>query len=511
MKIYRNILLLMLVLLTNLYPQIDTTISQAFKEAQPRRRNYFKAKYPSYSLLAGYLLVTEANRGDPFAEHELGLRYLVGQGFAADTVKAVYWIRKAVDKNLPAARFNYGILLYNGIGVPWNPFEAFNNFKIASNSGLPEAQFAYGILMTDNLTVNRDYGGAYKLFKSAAKAGYQPAKEVIEQMKKSGFIPPSDSSVTNDVKADETAQLINQQWDLDFYDFENTTKAKDSVVSINKILSKSSSELKKYFGIDEGTENTKLPDTTGIGILKFAAANGSPEAILLIGKSYETGENFQKSLIAAASNYLRAYRLGSYKAGNSLLRLVQQNEFINELKIRANKKDPEAMYVFAGMTALGFANILTNEQALDLLKDAVVKNHIPSMIELGICYSAGTLVNKNLNEAFKYWQQAKDLGSREAEIRIAFAILADSTNSADKSEQIKILQKSSDEGSVLAQTLLGFCYEKGLGIKENKKTAVMYYRIASQRGNETAFNSLKRMYDDIRPAEDEFKIYETEQ
>jgi uncharacterized protein len=509
MKIYKNILLFTLILLTNVYSQIDTTISQAFKEAQPRRRNYFKAKYPSYSLLAGYLLVSEANRGDPFAEHELGLRYLVGQGFTADTVKAVYWIRKAVDKNLPAARFNYGILLYNGIGVPWNPFEAYNNFKIASNAGLPEAQFAYGILMTDNLTVNRDYGGAYKLFKNASKAGYQPAKEVIEQMKKSGFIPPSDSSETNDIRADETAQLINQQWDLDFYDFENTTQNKDSVVSINKILTKNSGELKKYFGIEEGTEQVKLPDTSGIGILKFAASNGSPEAILLIGKSYEKGENFSKSLIAAASNYLRAYRLGSYKAGNSLLRLIQQNEFINELKDRANKKDPEAMYVFAGMTALGFANILTNEQALDLLKEAVVKNHIPSMIELGICYSAGTLVNKNLNEALKYWKQAKDFGSREAEIRIAFAILADSTNSADKSEQIKILQKSGDEGSVLAQTLLGFCYEKGLGIKENKKTAVTFYRIASQRGNETAFNSLKRMYDDIRPTEDEFKIYET--
>ena len=98
-------LILVFILTAGLFAQQDTTISQAFKDSRPRRHIYFKAKYPSYSLLAGYLLVTEANRGDPFAQHELGLRYLTGQGFAPDTVKAIYWIRKAVDQNLPAARY----------------------------------------------------------------------------------------------------------------------------------------------------------------------------------------------------------------------------------------------------------------------------------------------------------------------------------------------------------------------------------------------------------------------
>lgn len=511
MKIIKYFILLAFVFTLNIFSQTDSTISQAFKDAQPRRKNYFKAKYPSYSLLAGYLLVSEANRGDPFAQHELGLRYLIGQGFQPDTVKAIYWIRKAVDQNLPSARYNYGILLYNGIGVPWNPFEAYNNFKIAANAGLPEAQFAYGLSLTDNLTVNRDYGGAYKLFQSAAKANYEPAKEAVLQMKKSGFIPPSDSTQNNVTRIDDSAQLIKPNWDLDFYDFEKDGKDKDSVSQINVILSKNSSELKNYFGLDDGKDSLKLKDTTGLGILKFAAASGSPEALLLVGRSYEKGINFSKSLITAASNYLRAYRLGSNKAGQALFNLIQQGNFVSELKDKAGKKDPDAMYVFAGITALGFTNLISNQQALDLLKDAVVKKHIPSMIEIGLCYSSGTLVKKNLNEAFKFWNQAKILGSREAEIRIAFAELADSTFKGNISDQINILEKGADEGSVLAQTMLGYCYEKGLGVKENKRTAVLYYRRASQRGNETAFNSLKRMYDEIRPQEDEFKIYEVDQ
>ncbi len=510
MKKLRIAVLLLIVFCLNAFAQTDTTISQAFKDAQPRRKNYFKAKYPSYSLLAGYLLVSEANRGDPFAQHELGLRYLIGQGFAADTVKAIYWIRKAVDQNLPSARHNYGILLHNGIGVPWNPFEAYNNFKIAANAGLPEAQFAFGLLMTDNLTVNRNYGGAYKLFKKAANAGYQPAKDAIQQMKKSGFIPPSDS-VQNDIATfDDSVPLINTQWDLDFYDFEQDKKNEDSTSNVNVILSKSSSELKKFFGLENESKTVQIPDTSGLGILQFAAANGSPEALLLVGKSYESGINFKKNLVNAASNYMRAYRLGSNKAGQSLLSLIQKESFVNELKESAGKKNPDAMFVFAGITAMGFGNFITNQHALELLKEAVALKHIPSMIEIGLCYSSGTIVQKNISEALKYWNQAVALGSREAEIRVAFTQIADSTN-FNKKDQIELIIKSADEGSVLAQTLLGFCYEKGLGVKENKKSAVSFYRSAAQRGNESAYFSLVRMYDELRPIDDEFKIYDAGQ
>ncbi len=106
--------------------------------------------------------------------------------------------------------------------------------------------------------------------------------------------------------------------------------------------------------------------------------------------------------------------------------------------------------------------------------------------------------------------EAVALGSREAEIRVAFTQLADSTN-FNKKDQIELIIKSADEGSVLAQTLLGFCYEKGLGVKENKKSAVSFYRSAAQRGNESAYFSLVRMYDELRPSDDEFKIYDAGQ
>ncbi|MBI1937871.1 MAG: sel1 repeat family protein [Ignavibacteriales bacterium] len=490
----------------------DSTRSQVFRDSKIFKPSIFKAKYPSYSLLAGYLLVKEANRGDPFAQHELGIRYLIGQGFPADTVKAVYWIRRAVDHDLASARYNYAILLYNGIGVPWNPFEAYYNFKSAAQAGLPEAQFVYGITLTDNFAVNRNYGEAYKQISKAAKAKYKPAEEALVQFKKSGFIPPVETD-TDDNSAsivDESPKLTNPDWNLDYYDFENS-KDDESEKKIEQLLNNKAKDLKRIFGLAELDEKININDTTGTGILKFAAENGSPEALLIIAQCYEKGYLFQKNLITSAVNYLNAYRLGSYKAGQRLFNLLQDEQFINLLQDKAKKNDTDAMYAWAGIAALGFNNRITNQQALDFLKSAVNKNHISSMIELGLCYSSGTLVEKNREKAFQYWEMAKNLGSREAQIRIAFTKLADSTNQNSYEENIKVLASAADEGSVLAQTFLGYCYEKGLGVTENKGTAAHYYRYAAQRGNQTANESMKRMYDEIRPLEDEYQIYEAEE
>jgi len=49
-------------------------------------------------------------RGDVLAQHELGIRYLIGRGAAPDTAKAAYWIKKAADQNYGPALFDMGII-----------------------------------------------------------------------------------------------------------------------------------------------------------------------------------------------------------------------------------------------------------------------------------------------------------------------------------------------------------------------------------------------------------------
>ncbi|MFA3782364.1 tetratricopeptide repeat protein [Melioribacteraceae bacterium 4301-Me] len=495
----------------------DTTVSEAFKHSKKEDYSPVRTKYVSYTLLTSYILVQEANKSDPFAQHELGLRYLLGKGFPADTVKAIYWIRKAVDQNLPFANYNYAILLYNGIGVPWNPFDAFYHFKKAADAGLPDAQFAMGIFYTDNLVVNRDYKKAYYYFKSSADAGYEQAKKAINELKRIGFVPTD--SMGNDTKVakniDLTAPLIDVGWDLDFYNFQkDSATVNDSSIEI--LSTKDKNDLLKYLGINDSLNVINLSDTTITGIIDYTAKSGSPEALLLKARAIEKGRIYNKDLVMAAAYYLRSLRLGANKAAQYLIKMIQNKLFYNLLKSQVKQNNPDAMYVWAGLTALGLDYQLTNQQALEFLVKASKMNHIPSLLELGLCYYSGQLVKQDKKQAFYYWEMAADLGSIEASVRIAFANILQRTETnteyrheenSDLMKDLYTLQKAANQGSVLAQSALAYCYEKGIGFKENKAYAVKLYRLSAQRGSEAAYNSLKRMYDEIRPNDEIFKIY----
>ena len=148
---------------------------------------YIKRDNSAEKLWDAFMVVKKANSGDPVAQHELGLRYLIGEGFSPDTQRAAYWIQKAAQQNLTPAHFNFGILLNNGWGVAWNPFEAYGHFQYAAAHGMPEAEYVFGLLMTDNLIVTRNYHEAYHWLTMAADTGYEPAKKVLVEFKLRGI------------------------------------------------------------------------------------------------------------------------------------------------------------------------------------------------------------------------------------------------------------------------------------------------------------------------------------
>jgi TPR repeat protein len=73
---------------------------------------------------------------------------------------------------------------------------------------------------------------------------------------------------------------------------------------------------------------------------------------------------------------------------------------------------------------------------------------------------------------------------------------------------VKLLRRAAGEGSVLAQTMLGYCYATGLGVERSTPEAVQLYRSAAQRGSNAAYSALKELYAAIRPSDPEFEIDE---
>lgn len=465
--------------------------------------------------MTGFLLTQEAKKGDPFAQHELGLRYLLGRGFAPDTVAAVQWIKKAANQKLAAAQFNYAIMLINGLGTNWNPFEAFERFKYAAESKMPEAQYMYGSLLTDNLIVNKDMTEAYKWIKKASDAGYEPAAEALKSMMESGMVLPADPNYNNNINAqlDSSAlsnfsgALTSSPIELDFYDFSSDSVTHDEKL-IREIFDKNYEEVKNILGIRNSNTDSSTVDSTISGLIKFASESGSPEALILEAKSYENGYKVKKDLILAAEKYIRSLRLGSQRSAAFLLKLIKENKFMQKLEKGVNNGEPDAKYVWAGLVALGFNYSITGKQALELLESAADEGHIYSIIELGLCYYNGNLVDKDRNRAVEYWQKAHNLGSEEGRIRIILDRVRRANKSDNFSQEIKILKRNAAEGSVLAEMALAYCYEFGIGLPVDKAEAVKYYRRAAQRGNEAAYNSLLKIYDSVRPNDDKYNIVE---
>ncbi|MCB9257891.1 MAG: sel1 repeat family protein [Ignavibacteriales bacterium] len=506
--------LFVLISVTISFSQENTTQSEAFKKTGfSKKTQLFKPKYPSYSLAATYVLTEKARKGDPLAQHELGIRYILGIGVPLDTLEAAYWIGKAASKNLPAANFNFGIMQNSGIGVPWDPFSAYKNFKVAAESGMEQGQYIFGLLHTDNLIVNKNLAEAQKWLKKSANKGFEEAKKVLLEFQKQGLIVTQDSTIEN-LQNDESlieennfSALISNEYELDYYNFsEDSLSENEEKEILNKILDTKHGELKKLLKVKETKDLSDVKDTTAVNLIKLAAGSGSPEALLIEARLLEYGIGIKENLIMAAANYLKAFRLGSYKAAESLLKISQREKFFANLEKEVKLENPNAMYVWAGLIALGIDYSLTEEQAFELLQKAEKQNHINSIIELGLAYYSGSLVKKDSLKAVNYFNSAAKLGSSEAEVRLAF-IRIQSSKLKDYKQELAILKKYSESGSVLAEAALAYCYENGIQVKENKGKASILYRKAAQRGNEAAFNSLRNMYDKLRPSDPEFQIY----
>lgn len=454
-------------------------------------------------MVVNFLIKQKAAEEDAFAQHELGLRYLIGKNLAPDTTRAVFWIKKAVDKNLPPAHFNYAIMLYNSVGLAWNPFEAYKHFKVAAEFGLAEAQFALAIFYLDNLVVNRNYKTAHKWLKLSANAGNTRAKEVIDEIVKVSGIN-FDDSLSTEIKfsAPSSGSLLSDNFEFEYLS-ENEEKLEN--VDYLSSLFKNKDTFIKEIGVIDSIKTDLKTDNDYLALLNSTADLGSPEALLILGKLFENGISVKKDLIKASEYFLRAFRLGSQKASQYLLKYAYNQDFYNLITKTAKTNNVSAKYVYAGLTAMGILiNTVDDKQAFDLLKNAGNLNHIPSLIEIGLCYSNGTLVNKDNNKALEYWQKAANLGSNEANTRITiFKLLSQNENNLELTDK---LLKDAEKGSVLAQSALGFCYEKGVQVKLNKATAVQYYRNAAQRGNKSAYDALINMYDQLRPQDSTFEI-----
>ena len=76
-----------------------------------------------------------AEKGDAFAQSNLGVMYEVGNGVAVDYKKAMEWYSKSADNGHAIAQRNLGLLYHQGLGVEKDITKAYACYAIAAANG----------------------------------------------------------------------------------------------------------------------------------------------------------------------------------------------------------------------------------------------------------------------------------------------------------------------------------------------------------------------------------------
>ncbi len=112
-------------------------------------------------------LLTQAERGDPEAQLEVGEMYVAGRDVPQSDVVAFAWYRQAAEAGVAAAQFNVGLMYSAGRGVPRDEAEAVTWYQKAAAQGLAEAQVNLGVIFAAGQVVVSDLVTAYIYFNHA--------------------------------------------------------------------------------------------------------------------------------------------------------------------------------------------------------------------------------------------------------------------------------------------------------------------------------------------------------
>ena len=119
-----------------------------------------------------------AERGNPAAQHLLGVMHVQGRGVKQDDARAVQWFDRAALQDDVDAENDLGVMYAQGRGVPQSYGRAEGWFAAAARAFAP-AQFNLGVTFEFGRGVPADPARALSWYLRAAGQGFVPAQRAL--------------------------------------------------------------------------------------------------------------------------------------------------------------------------------------------------------------------------------------------------------------------------------------------------------------------------------------------
>lgn len=145
---------------------------------------------------------------------------------------------------------------------------------------------------------------------------------------------------------------------------------------------------------------------------------------------------------------------------------------VRELERSAARGSEEAEFNLAVATMLGRYKGYSNRRAFEIFLKSAKTGSDDAMFNVGRSYLAGKGVTKDLKAARKWFVRAAKLGNAEA--LFSLGLLSEDNRQFKKA--FEFYRKAAKRGSLDGMFNMAWCYDTGIGIKEDPRTAVRIYR-----------------------------------
>jgi uncharacterized protein len=146
-------------------------------------------------------------------------------------------------------------------------------------------------------------------------------------------------------------------------------------------------------------------------------------------------------------------------------------------------------------TAKSKVSVKLAEQDFLSIKRQAEAGNASAQYALGLRYSEGKSVAKDLAQAVTWWRKAAEQGNVDAQFNLGGAYYKGEGVLKDTTQGMEWWQKAAEQGDVSAQYILGVMYDEGDGVPKDDVQAVAWYRKAADQGHAEAQFSLGVMYD----------------
>jgi len=142
-----------------------------------------------------------------------------------------------------------------------------------------------------------------------------------------------------------------------------------------------------------------------------------------------------------------------------------------------------------------FMKIDYSQTRFEKLTKLATQNDMKAQFQLGIRYDNGIDVDKNTEEAMKWYRKSAVNGYATAQYLLGYLNYRGESIEQDKQEAIKWFELASEQGDADAQYYLGWMFENDDSLNHNVSKAFKYYKLAADQGHAWAQYFLGRMYE----------------